>query len=259
MAQVIVALDYATGEEALDLVQALGSAGDFYKVGLELFSREGPRVVEALTQRDKRVFLDLKLHDIPNTVARSVNVARDLGVDFLTLHTTGGEPMMAAAAEAAGDGLTLLGVTVLTSMAVSDIEVVWDRELGSLRDEVVRLAGLANEAGLGGVVASPMEARPIKRLVGSDLLVVTPGIRLGGDEHHDQARVATPAAAAEAGADYLVVGRSITRAADPVEALELVRSQAVAPSELREDPQPGVSAATQEEAVPGAPSDSTDT
>jgi len=226
MAEVIVALDYAAGEEALDLVEALGSAGDFYKVGLELFSREGPRIVEALTQRDKRVFLDLKLHDIPNTVARSVGAARDLGVDFLTLHTTGGGPMMVAAAEAAGAELTLLGVTVLTSLAVSDVEEVWNRELGSLADEVVRLAGLAKEAGVGGVVASPMEVRPLRRLVGSDLLVVTPGIRLGGAEHHDQARVATPAEATAAGADYLVVGRSITRAPDPAEALALVRSQA---------------------------------
>jgi orotidine-5'-phosphate decarboxylase len=239
MAGVIVALDFATGEEALDLVEALGSAGDFYKVGLELFSREGPRVVEALTRRDKRVFLDLKLHDIPNTVAGSVSAARDLGVDFLTLHTTGGEPMMAAAAEAAGGDVTLLGVTVLTSMAVSDVEAVWDRELDSLRDEVVRLAGLAKEAGLGGVVASPMEARPLKQLVGSDLLVVTPGIRLGGDEHHDQARVATPAMAAEAGADYLVVGRSITGAPDPAEAMALVHSQATVPFESQGEPQAG--------------------
>ena len=138
--------------------------------------------------------------------------------------------MMAAAAESAGGEVTLLGVTVLTSMAVSDVEAVWNRELGSLRDEVVRLAGLAKTAGVGGVVASPMEVRPLKRLVGSDLLVVTPGIRLAGDDHHDQARVATPKAAAEAGADYLVVGRSITRAADPVKALALVRSQAEAGS-----------------------------
>ena len=230
MAEVIIALDYATGEEALDLVDVLGSAGDFYKVGLELFSREGPRVVDDLIRRDKRVFLDLKFHDIPNTVARSVRAARDLGVDFLTVHTSGGGPMMAAAAEAAAGEVTLLGVTVLTSMAVSDVEAVWNRELGSLRDEVVRLAGMAKSAGVEGVVASPMEARPLKRLVGSDLLVVTPGIRLGGDEHHDQARVATPGAAAEAGADYLVVGRSITGAADPGEALALVRSQAEAGS-----------------------------
>ena len=244
MAEVIVALDYATGEEALGLVDALGSAGDFYKVGLELFSREGPEVVEALTQRDKRVFLDLKLHDIPNTVARSVSAARELGVDFLTVHTTGGVPMMAAAAEAAGGALTLLGVTVLTSMSVPDVEAVWGRELDSLRDEVVRLAGLAKEAGVGGVVASPMEARPLKRLVGSDLLVVTPGIRLRGDDHHDQARFATPADATDAGADYLVVGRSITRAPDPVEALALVRGQVERSSKSQDGARPGAQAGT---------------
>ncbi len=232
MAEVIVALDFATGEEALGLVDALGSAGDFYKVGLELFSREGPEVVEALTQRDKRVFLDLKLHDIPNTVARSVAAAGELGVDFLTVHTTGGVPMMAAAAEAAGGALTLLGVTVLTSMSVADVEAAWGRELGPLRDEVVRLAGLAREAGVGGVVASPMEARSLKRMMDSDLLVVTPGIRLGGDDHHDQARVTTPADAVDAGADYLVVGRSITSAPDPVEALALVRGQAETPTDV---------------------------
>ncbi|MEE8148232.1 MAG: orotidine-5'-phosphate decarboxylase [Longimicrobiales bacterium] len=244
MAEVIVALDYATGEEALGLVDALGSAGDFYKVGLELFSREGPEVVEALTQRDKRVFLDLKLHDIPNTVARSVAAAGELGVDFLTVHTTGGVPMMAAAAEAAGGALTLLGVTVLTSMSVADVEAAWGRELGPLRDEVVRLAGLAREAGVGGVVASPMEARSLKRMMDSDLLVVTPGIRLGGDDHHDQARVTTPADAVDAGADYLVVGRSITRAPDPVAALALVRGQVELSSKSQDGARPGAQAET---------------
>ena len=247
MAEVIVALDYATGKEALGLLDVLGSAGDFYKVGLELFSREGPEVVKALTERDKRVFLDLKLHDIPNTVARSVSAARELGVDFLTVHTTGGVPMMAAAAEAAGGAVTLLGVTVLTSMSVSDVEAAWGRELGSLRDEVVRLAGMAKEAGVGGVVASPMEVRLLKRLLGSDLLVVTPGIRLGGDDHHDQARFATPIEAADAGADYLVVGRSITRAPDPVEALALVRGQAEPPAESPSGSKAG--------AQPGAPAE----
>ena len=247
MAEVIVALDYATGKEALGLLDVLGSAGDFYKVGLELFSREGPEVVKALTERDKRVFLDLKLHDIPNTVARSVSAARELGVDFLTVHTTGGVPMMAAAAEAAGGAVTLLGVTVLTSMSVPDVEAAWGRELGSLRDEVVRLAGMAKEAGVGGVVASPMEVRLLKRLLGSDLLVVTPGIRLGGDDHHDQARFATPIEAADAGADYLVVGRSITRAPDPVEALALVRGQAEPPAESPSGSKAG--------AQPGAPAE----
>ena len=230
MAQVIIALDVPTLDEALGLVDSLGDETDFYKVGLELFTREGPSVVQALATRDKRIFLDLKLHDIPNTVARAVTRARDLDVDFLTLHTTGGRPMMEAAAEAAGTDLTLLGVTVLTSLTASDLGNSWGREVDSIGDEVVRLARLAQESGVGGVVASVREAASIKEAVGTDLVVVTPGIRLAGDAAHDQARVSTPAHAVAAGADYLVVGRSVTQALDPVEALRQVCVQAVGPS-----------------------------
>jgi len=230
MAQVIIALDVPTLDEAMGLVDSLGDETDFYKVGLELFTREGPSVVQALATRDKRIFLDLKLHDIPNTVARAVARARDLDVDFLTLHTTGGRRMMAAAAEAAGTDLTLLGVTVLTSMTASDIESSWGRGVDSIEDEVVRLARLAQESGVGGVVASVREAASIKEAVGSALVVVTPGIRLAGDDAHDQARVSTPAEAVAAGADCLVVGRSVTRALDPVEALRRVCAQAAGPS-----------------------------
>ncbi len=244
MTEVIVALDYPTAEEALALVDTLGSAGDCYKVGLELFSREGPGVVGELIQRDKRVFLDLKLHDIPNTVARSVAAARELGVDFITVHATGGAPMMAAAAEAAAGELMLLAVTVLTSMAVPDVELAWGRELESIRGEVVRLAGLAKESGVGGVVASAEGARALKRLVGSDLLVVTPGIRLGGDDPHDQAQVTTPADAAEAGADYLVVGRSITGARKPAAALARVRSELQSAAQECSEPEPEAPPAT---------------
>ena len=199
MAEIIVALDHSTGEEALALVDVLGSDGNFYKIGPGLFSREGPKMVESLIKREKKVFLDLKLHDIPNTVAGSVIAVRELGVDFLTIHTMGGIPMMEAAAEAAGDALTLLGVTVLTSMAVSDIEVVWDRKSVSLLDESVRLTRIAKEAGLDG------------------------------DDCDDQIRFATPAYASESGSDYLVVGRSITRALDPVTAFSLVYNQAKRP------------------------------
>jgi len=230
MAQVIIALDVPTLDEAIGLVDYLGDETDFYKVGLELFTREGPSVVEALTTRDKRIFLDLKLHDIPNTVARAVARARDLDVDFLTLHTTGGSPMMEAAAEAAETDLTLLGVTVLTSLTASDVADSWGREVDSIEDEVVRLARLAQESGVGGVVASVQEAVSIKEAVGSTLVVVTPGIRLAGDDAHDQARVSTPAQAVASGADYLVVGRSVTQALDPVEALRQVCAQAADPS-----------------------------
>lgn len=230
MAQVIIALDVPTLDEAMGLVDSLGDGTDFYKVGLELFTRDGPRVVDALGERQKRVFLDLKLHDIPNTVARAVSRARDLDVEFLTLHATGGRSMMEAAAEAAGDDLTLLGVTVLTSMTASNVGAAWGRDVDDIGVEVVRLARLAHDSGVGGVVASVQEAATIKEAVGSDLLVVTPGIRLAGDDAHDQARVSTPAEAVAAGADYLVVGRSVTRAPDPVEAMRRVCEEAAGPS-----------------------------
>ncbi len=229
MAQVIIALDVPTLDEAMDLVDSLGEGTDFYKVGLELFTRAGPFVIQALAGRGKRIFLDLKLHDIPTTVARAVGRARELDVDLLTLHTTGGRSMMAAAAEAAGDDLTLLGVTVLTSMTESDMEESWGREVDSLAEEVVRLARLARASGGGGVVASVQEAAAIKEALGSDLVVVTPGIRLAGDDAHDQARVSTPAEARAAGADYLVVGRSVTQAPDPSEALRRVCEEASGP------------------------------
>lgn len=222
MAQVIIPLDVPSLDEAMGLVDSLGEATDCYKVGLELFTSAGPAAVQALKERDKRVFLDLKLHDIPNTVARAVGRARDLEVDLLTLHATGGRRMMEAAAEAAGDELTLLGVTVLTSMTSSDMEDSWGRVVDSLEEEVVRLARLARESGVGGVVASVREAAPIRSALGGDLVVVTPGIRLAGDDAHDQARVSTPAEAVAAGADYLVIGRSITQASDPAEALRRV-------------------------------------
>jgi len=231
MAQVIVALDFATAREAMVLVDSLGEEGEIYKVGLELFSREGPSVVKALSGRGKRVFLDLKLHDIPSTVAGAVASVRNLGIDFLTIHTTGGRAMMAAAAEVAGKEVTLLGVTVLTSLSVTDLETTWDRSLGSVSEEVVRLAQLAFQAGVGGVVASALETRSLRRALGSDPVIVTPGIRLGGDATDDQARVSTPADAADAGANFLVVGRSITRSPDPLAALRRILDEISNPSD----------------------------
>ncbi|MGD8322056.1 MAG: orotidine-5'-phosphate decarboxylase [Gemmatimonadota bacterium] len=225
MAEIIVALDFPTREEALGLVEALDDSGTFYKVGLELYTRTGPAMVEELRARDKRVFLDLKLHDIPNTVAGAVRAAAALDVDLLTLHASGGAPMLEAAREAAGGRVRLLGVTVLTSLAATDIEAVWGREIVSIRDEVARLAELARDSELDGVVASAMEAGWIRRLVGEDFLVVTPGIRQAGADLGDQKRVATPTAAVEAGADYLVVGRPVSQAADPAAALEALRAE----------------------------------
>lgn len=225
MAQVIIPLDVPTLDDAMGLVDSLGEAADFYKVGLELFTAEGSAAVQALKQRNKRVFLDLKLHDIPSTVARAVARARVLEVDLLTLHATGGRLMMEAAAQAAENDLTLLGVTVLTSMTPSDMEHSWGREVDSIEEEVVRLATLVRDSGVGGVVASVREAAPVKKALGSDLVVVTPGIRFAGGDAHDQARVSTPGAAVAAGADYLVIGRSVTQAPDPSEALRRVHEE----------------------------------
>ena len=225
MARVIIPLDVQTLDDAMGLVDSLGEAADFYKVGLELFTAEGSAAVQALKQRNKRVFLDLKLHDIPSTVARAVARARVLEVDLLTLHATGGRPMMEAAAQAAENDLTLLGVTVLTSMTSSDMEHSWGREVDSIEEEVVRLATLVRDSGVGGVVASVREAAPVKKALGSDLVVVTPGIRFAGGDAHDQARVSTPGAAVAAGADYLVIGRSVTQAPDPSEALRRVHEE----------------------------------
>ena len=225
MAQVIIPLDVPTLDDAMGLVDSLGEAADFYKVGLELFTAEGSAAVQALKQRNKRVFLDLKLHDIPSTVARAVTRARVLEVDLLTLHATGGRLMMEAAAQAAENDLTLLGVTVLTSMTSSDMEHSWGREVDSIEEEVVRLATLVRDSGVGGVVASVREAAPVKKALGSDLVVVTPGIRFAGGDAHDQARVSTPGAAVAAGADYLVIGRSVTQAPDPAEALRRVHEE----------------------------------
>ena len=223
MAKLIIALDFASSSDAMGMVDLLGDGADFYKVGLELYTRAGPDLVRELTTRHKRVFLDLKLHDIPNTVTGAVRAARDLGVQMLTVHTGGGRAMMEVAAKAAAGEITLLGVTLLTSLSPSEIEAVWGRSIDSLREEVVRLATLARDSGVQGVVASPQEAEAIRRRLGKEIVIVTPGIRLPGGDVHDQARIATPAQAALAGADYLVVGRAVTGAADPAAALDNVR------------------------------------
>ena len=221
--ELIVALDFASKADALSMVDRLEDGAGFYKVGLELYTREGAAVVKELRKRKKRIFLDLKLHDIPNTVSGAVEGVHDAGVDMLTIHIAGGRKMMEAAAKAAGEQLALLGVTVLTSLSPTDIEAVWGRPISSLREDVVRLATLAQESGLRGVVASSEEAEAVRRRLGKELYVVTPGIRLPGTATHDQARVATPAQAARAGASHLVIGRAVTQAPDPVLALEKIK------------------------------------
>jgi orotidine-5'-phosphate decarboxylase len=224
MSQLIIALDFPSQRDALNLVDELGDGASFYKVGLELYTREGPGIVRALKGRGKQVFLDLKLLDIPNTVHRSVEAAVEVGADLVTVHAQGGRGMLEAAAKAAGSRTRVVAVTLLTSLTAVEIEEVWDRSLGSVRDEVLRLGALSVDAGVDGVVASALEARDLRRTLGPGALVVTPGIRLPGGERHDQARVATPADAVRAGASHLVVGRAVTGAPSPTEALRRVLS-----------------------------------
>lgn len=215
--RLIVALDVKSSAAALKLVERLGDAVSFYKIGSPLFTREGPDIVKTLKQAGKRVFLDLKFHDIPNTVTHAVEAAAAMNVDLLTVHAGGGAAMIKAAREAAGDdGPRVLAVTVLTSFSVDDAEQVWGKQLNSLREEVARMAQLASDAGAHGVIASPLEAETLKRRHGADFLVVTPGIRPAGGDLGDQQRTATPGEAIRAGADYLVVGRPVIDAKDPV-------------------------------------------
>jgi orotidine-5'-phosphate decarboxylase len=226
MSGIIVALDLPSSTDAIDLVDELGDVISFYKVGSPLYTLAGPGVIHELRERGKDVFLDLKFHDIPSTVARAVEAAATLDVQLVTLHAGGGTAMMKAAVQAAGGGgPKLLGVTILTSFTPAEVEAVWDKEVRSVRDEVVRLAALAAEAGLQGVVTSPLEAEALRRRHGPDFLIVTPGIRLEDEAPGDQARTATPAGAVRAGADYLVIGRPILNAPDRRAAAEAIRSE----------------------------------
>lgn len=235
MKSLIIALDVPTAEEAIRLVDELGDVADYYKVGAQLFTREGPALVGTLKDRGKRVFLDLKYHDIPHTVGRAVEAAAELGVDMLTLHASGGTAMMSAAREAAGlEGPTLVAVTLLTSFTASDVELVWDKEIRSIRDDVARLAGLAAEAGLDGVVSSALEVEAMKRRHGPAFLVVTPGIRPAGEGAGDQSRIATPGEAVRGGADFLVVGRPVHAADQPRVALERILAETAAAMEAVE-------------------------
>lgn len=221
----IVALDVPGRQHAERLVAALGPECTFVKVGLELFTREGPDVVRWLSGEGRRVFLDLKLHDIPTTVAGAVAAARELGVELLTVHAAGGLAMMRAAQAEAGN-VGLLGVTVLTSMDAERLGRVWGHGAPlDVEQEVVRLADSARRAGLAGVVASVTEAATLRESLGAEALVVTPGIRFAGQTTDDQARAATPAEAARAGVSHIVVGRAVTGADDPSAALERVRRE----------------------------------
>ena len=224
--RIIVALDFAAEAEALALVERLDPARCRLKVGKELFTRLGPSFVDGLQRCGFEVFLDLKFHDIPNTVAAACAAAADLGVWMVNVHVTGGARMIEAARERLSRMVQpplLIGVTVLTSLDETDLAAIGCP--GSPCERVLALARLGQASGLDGIVCSPLEAAPVRAALGDDFLLVTPGVRPAGAAAGDQKRVMTPRAAVAAGADHLVIGRPITQAADPLAAIaEIERS-----------------------------------
>lgn len=230
----IVALDVADRSAAQAVVTRLGASCGFYKVGLELFAAEGPDIVSWLRDAGKSVFVDLKLHDIPNTVRGAARSVARHGASLLTVHASGGAEMIRAAVEGAQEGATsaagatasggcgILGVTILTSMDGAGIGEAWGRDQVDVTREVVRLAGLVATGGGAGIVCSGHEAAAVHASFGTALGLLIPGIRLPGGDAHDQRRVMTPRAAADAGARWLILGRAVTGAPDPVVAMEQV-------------------------------------
>lgn len=227
--KIIVALDFPSATAALDLAETLDPEKCRLKVGKELFTRAGPQLVEALQKRGFDVFLDLKFHDIPNTTSAAVAAAADLGVWMVNVHASGGEKMMLACRERlesfGADRPLLIAVTVLTSMGAEDLAGIGVQD--SPEAQVSRLATLTRNCGLDGVVCSAQEAPELKTELGSDFRLITPGIRPLSVDKGDQQRIMTPRDALMAGSDYLVIGRPITRADDPLAALEAVHEELV--------------------------------
>lgn len=227
--RIITALDMPSGREAVSLAASMGRGDHFVKVGLELFSAAGPEVVQKLQAMNRRVFLDLKYHDIPNTVASAARVAADLGVAMCTVHASAGRGALTAAADALA-GISsdrrpaLLAVTVLTSLSEPELAEACP-SADTLADRIDHLARLAWDCGCDGLVCSAADLPRLRAAVGPEPLVVTPGIRPAGSAVHDQHRIATPGAALAAGADFLVIGRPITRADDPAAALAAIADE----------------------------------
>ena len=228
MAELIVALDVNSRQEAVEKVKAIGDPVGFYKIGLELFTAEGPDVVKAVKDLGKKVFLDLKFHDIPRTVERAVKSGGKLGVDLMTIHSVGGKAMIRAAADAAAEfgdaGPRILAVTVLTSLDQTDLEDVGITGR-TPAEQVAAMARFATENGAHGLVCSPREVGALSKALKSGTIFVTPGVRPAGAAVGDQKRVATPAEAVRDGATHLVVGRPILAAADPVAAALAIRAE----------------------------------
>jgi orotidine-5'-phosphate decarboxylase len=223
----IVALDVPTTADAVALLDRLGELCRFYKVGSELFTVAGPAIVDYLRARGCDVFLDLKLHDIPNTVRRGSAAAAALGVRFLTVHAAGGGEMLRAAVAGAHDGAARQGttcevfaVTILTSLDAAELSLARGRAVGSVEREVLRLADVALQSGASGIVCGGSELAAVRRTFGDDLQVLVPGVRLAGSPVDDQARTITPRRAAELGADFVVLGRTVTQSEHPEQALD---------------------------------------
>tara|TARA_Y100000746_G_scaffold118102_1_gene101055 strand:- start:96 stop:821 length:726 start_codon:yes stop_codon:yes gene_type:complete len=218
---IIVALDVPKANEALELAEELGPFVGAFKIGKQLFVSEGPDVVRKLKAKGAQIFLDLKFHDIPNTVAKAVQSAIDMGVDMLTVHTAGGSEMLVAAENASNekakilgiDSPLILGVTVLTSMDDANLEELGIQE--GTQGQVLRLAKLAASSGLRGLVCSPQEIKPLREELGEEIQLITPGIRAVSNPADDQKRTMSPAEAIKIGASWLVIGRPITLAANP--------------------------------------------
>jgi orotidine-5'-phosphate decarboxylase len=227
--RLIVALDVSSVAAARKIVAAVGDSALAYKVGMQLYTAEGPAIVRELVASSRRVFLDLKCHDIPNTVAAAVREAAQLGVSMLTVHASGGAKMLRAAVDAAhasNPATLVLAVTVLTSLDDEGLGTLGIR--GGVQDQVLRLAALAVSNGCQGVVASAQECSALRQEFGHDLVIVTPGVRPAGSGHDDQARVVTPAEAIAAGSTYIVVGRPITEASDPAAEARAILGQLAA-------------------------------
>ncbi|MBI3666016.1 MAG: orotidine-5'-phosphate decarboxylase [Acidobacteria bacterium] len=224
--RLVVALDFSNRQAAWPVVELLRGIVGMFKVGKQLFTAEGPVLVREVVGAGEKVFLDLKFHDIPSTVAGAVAAAASLGVSLVNVHASGGVPMMEAAAQAAGGTATrVLAVTVLTSLDAAQLQAVGFAEPPNCL--VLRLARLALTCGLAGVVAPPTEVALLRKELGPDFIILTPGIRPPGADRQDQARVATPAQAIRDGADYIVVGRPITKAADPIAAVRSILQQMI--------------------------------
>lgn len=224
--KIIVALDYAEADAALQMARRLDPSLCRVKVGKELFTAAGPAVVEALQKMGFELFLDLKFHDIPNTVASACRAAAKLGVWMVNVHASGGERMMLAAREAieaAAQRPRLIAVTVLTSMGADELSAIGMR--GNPQETVLRLADMTQRCGLDGVVCSAQEAPLLRQHLGTGFCLVTPGIRPAGVAGNDQTRITTPAEAMSLGASYLVIGRPITQAADPVAMLQRIQNE----------------------------------